>query len=343
MQTNTEPRQTSVQLKSMQAVISTGYGGPEVLQVSQVPVPKQLDDEILVEIHATAVTAAHTLMRTGYPLFGRLFTGLIKPKMKISGTDFAGRIVAVGEKVGRYKVGDLVFGSTDLQGGCYAEYVCIKEDSVILKMPANLTFVEAAAINDGSTTAYAFLNHVIQLRSGQKILINGASGSIGTAAVQLSKLIGAEVTGICSTANIDLVESLGAKHVIDYTKNEVSQIDQKFDIIFDTVGKLSFGKCKHLLTKSGTFLTPVLSGQLFLDLLGNFFRRRKVKFAATGLRKKEEKLADFEEIKKLLASRKVHAIIDRTYHLDEIRAAHHYVDLGHKVGNVVIEVSSADA
>ncbi len=341
MQTDTKPRQTSVGQRSMHAVISTAYGGPEVLQISQIPIPKPLDDEILMEMQATAVTTAHTLMRTGYPLLGRLFTGLTKPKMKISGTDFAGRIVGIGEKVGRFKMGDFVFGATDLQGGSYVEYLCVKEDSVILKMPSNLTAVEAAAINDGATTAYAFLHHVIQLRPGQKILINGASGSIGTAAIQLSKLIGAEVTGVCSTANIDLVESLGAKHVIDYTKNEVSQIDQKFDIIFDTVGKLSFGKCKHLLTKSGTFLTPVLSGQLFLDLLGNFFRRRKVKFAATGLRKKEEKLADFKVIKKLLASGKLHAVIDRTYPLNEIRAAHHYVDQGHKVGNVVIDMSSA--
>jgi len=278
-------------------------------------------------------------MRTGYPLFGRLFMGLTKPKMAISGTDYSGEIVQVGEGVTKFKVGDEVFGSTDIGGGCHAEYVVVSEDEVIHHKPANISHNEAAAINDGLTTSYPFLVHATQLAPGQHILINGASGSIGTAAVQLAKHLGAEVTGVCSGRNVAMVKGLGADHVIDYTQEDFTQSGVQYDVIFDTVGKSSFPKAKGSLKAKGLFLSPVLDlGLLGRMLWTSFFSQKKAIFMATGLRKPEEKMADFEAIRVLLAEGKVQAVIDRTYRLAQMAEAHAYVDKGHKRGNVVVEM-----
>ncbi|MEL6135336.1 MAG: NAD(P)-dependent alcohol dehydrogenase [Bacteroidota bacterium] len=324
---------------TMEAMISTAYGDASVLQLQRIPVPRPAANELLIQIRATSVTAAHTAIRTGYPLFGRLFMGLTKPKMTISGTDYAGEVVAVGSDVRQFKVGDEVFGSTDTEGGCYAEYTTVAADGVMLHKPQHITFSEASAIIEGASTAYPFLVHQAQLGPGHHILINGASGSIGTAAIQLAKHLGVEVTGVCSGRNVGMVKGLGADHVIDYTKEDFTQNGIQYDVIFDTVGKSSFGKSRSSLKPEGMYLSPVLDmGLLGRMLWTSLFGKRKAIFMATGLRKSEDKLKEFRVIRELLAEGKLQAVIDRTYHLAQIPEAHSYVEKGHKRGNVVVEM-----
>lgn len=323
--------------KTMKAIVCNHYGGPEVLEYTEVPMPSPKENEILIKIKATSVTAASVFMRTGTPYFGRLFMGLTKPKQKIQGSDLAGEVIAIGKKVKDYVVGDKVIAATDLNFGAYAEYICLPEDSLVVKQPFNMTAIEATGMIDGAVTALSFFRDSTQLKAGQKVLINGASGSIGTSAVQLAKYFGAEVTAVCSGKNAKLVRSLGADFVIDYTKDDFTTQNIQYDVIFDTVDKLSFSKSKNALNENGLFLTPVLSiaalSQMFWT---SIFGRKKLKFAATGLRPEEQRKSDLIFIKNLIEDRKLKTVIDRQYPLTEIQAAHHYVEQGHKVGNVVI-------
>ena len=327
-------------MTTMNAIIATGYGSADVFEygVAEKPVPNK--DEVLIKIHATSVTNAHTAMRTGYPLFGRLFMGLFKPKNPISGTDFAGEIVALGSNVKKFRIGEKVFGSTDIDGGTYAEYVKVSQDEVILPMPQNLTYTQATAIIDGATTAFPFLVEHAQIKEGQKILVNGASGSIGTAAVQLAKYFGAEVTGVSSTSNVDMVKAKGADFVIDYTKEDFTKGVKKYDIIFDTVGKSTFTDAKQALTEKGVYLSPVLGLRMLMDMVKTSRSKgKRAIFAATGLRDNKAKTKDFITIKELLVQEIISPVIDRTYQLPQIAEAHRYVEKGHKKGNVVINVT----
>ncbi len=328
---------------TMNATITTGYGSADVFTfgVAKKPIPGP--NEILVKIHATSVTKAHTMMRTGYPLFGRLFMGLLKPKNPISGTDFSGEIVSVGTDVKKFNIGERVFGSTDIDGGTYAEYVKVSQDGVILPIPENLSYNQATAIIDGATTAMPFLKEHAGIKKGQKILINGASGSIGTAAVQLAKYFGAEVTGVCSTSNVDMVKSLGVDNVIDYTKDNFTKGEEKYHVIFDTVGKSSFKDSKNVLTDDGIYMSPVLGMGLMFDMLKTSRSAgKKAVFAATGLRDNEAKLEDFKLLKELLENGEIISVIDRVYHLPQVAEAHRYVEKGHKKGNVVVNVTGEE-
>lgn len=321
----------------MKAVVCKRYGGPEVLNVQNIPVPQPQDDEILVKIEATAITAASSMMRTGKPYFGRLFLGLTGPKMVIPGTDLAGEIITVGKHVNRFKIGDKIVASTDVDGGAYAEYACLKEQQVMTSIPKTMTAADATGMIDGAMTALSFFKDVITLQKGQKILINGASGSIGTAAVQLANYFGAEVTGVCSGKNATLVTSLGAQQVIDYKKEDFIKYDSQYDVIFDTVGKLDFKTCKKVLSPNGVFLTPVLSASMFWHLLwSNRFSSQQLKFSATGLIDKKIKQKNLELLKDIIEAGHFKTVIDRRYSLDQIQDAHRYVDLGHKVGNVIV-------
>lgn len=325
---------------SMNAVISTGYGNTDVFMYTSTEKPKPAPKEVLIQVHATSVTAAHTVMRTGYPLFGRLFMGLLKPKNPILGTDFAGEIVAVGSDVTKFSIGEKVFGSTDLQGGSYAEYLTLSEDLVLLRKPRNLSFAQASAIIDGATTAYPFLVNCGRIQKGHKVLIIGGSGSIGTASIQLAKFFGAEVTSVSSTRNIGLVQSIGADFAIDYTQNDFTKNGITYDIIFDTVGVSSFSKAKQSLTNSGIYLSPVLGIRMFVDMIKTSFSNgKKAIFIATGLRKNTDKLADFTVIKNLLEQGTLSPVIDRIYQLPQIVSAHQYVEKGHKKGNVLIDIT----
>jgi NADPH:quinone reductase-like Zn-dependent oxidoreductase len=324
----------------MKSIIVNAYGGPEVLKLENIQKPTPKSNEVLIKIEATSVTAAATMMRTGTPYFGRLFTGISKPKVKTPGTDLAGTVEAIGADVKNFKIGDKVMAATDLKCGAYAEYICLGEDEIIVHKPENISSEEATGIMDGGITALAFLTDQVTIIPGDKVLINGASGSIGTAAIQLAKEFGAEVTAVCSGKNAGLVTELGADQVFDYTKNELDKSGQQFDIIFDTVGKLSYFKSKKHLTEKGVFLTPVLEMPALITMLFvNPFSKKKLKFAATGLRKDELRMRDLLKIKDLLANNKIKTVIDKVYSLEQMKEAHEYVDSGRKRGNVIVKIA----
>lgn len=324
----------------MKAVIQEKYGPPAVLKVTEVEKPVPKEDEVLIKIYATSVTQAHIAMRKGKPLFGRLIIGLTKPKNSIPGTDLAGEIESVGREVKNFQLGNKVFAATDADGGAYAEFICLKENDVILEKPENMSYEEASGIIEGATTSLAFLRDHGKVKAGQKVLVNGASGSVGSAAVQLAKYYGAKVTGVCSTKNVEMVISLGADEVIDYTKDDFTKNENSYDIIFDTVGKSSFSKSKDALKDDGIFLSPVLSFSILSQMIKTkMIGKKKVIFAATGLRKPEEKIKDLKFLKGLIDEGRLKSIIDRKYKLDDIVEAHKYVEKGHKSGNVILQIN----
>ncbi|MCB0213476.1 MAG: NAD(P)-dependent alcohol dehydrogenase [Anaerolineae bacterium] len=325
----------------MKAIIYTEYGAPDVLHLTEVAKPTPKENEVLIKIHATTVTSTEATFRRGEPLIARLFTGLTKPKNTRLGEELAGEVEAVGKNVTRFKKGDSVFGTAGPTFGANAEYISIPEDGVLAHKPTNTTYEEAAASVDGVLTALPFLRDTGNIQSGQKVLVNGASGSVGAAAVQLAKVFGAEVTGVCSTSNVALVKSLGADKVIDYTQQDFTQSGETYDLIFDTVGKISFARCKNILKPNGIFLEAAINGLSILPqvLWTSKFSSKKVKIAATGLRPEAERQKDLVFLKELMETGKIKPVIDRRYPLEEIAEAHRYVDTGRKKGNVVITVA----
>lgn len=325
--------------KMMKAIVATGYGAPDVLKLQEVEKPQPKENEVLVKVHASSATTADGMMRTGKPYFGRLMTGLTKPKHAIPGTGFAGVVETVGKNVSTFKPGDRVFGETTLGFSTNAEFVAVPENGVILPMPENMSYAEGATYGDGHVTSLNFLKEIAQIKPGQKVLINGASGSLGTAAVQLAKFFGAEVTGVTSTRNVGLVKSLGADHVMDYTKKDFTKVNETYDVVFDTVGKSSFSKSKKILSESGLYVSPVLKFSLLLQMMRtSVFGKKKAKFAATGLRSDAELKSMINELGEIFKEGRLKTVIDRQYPLEKVAEAHRYIAAGHKKGNVVIVV-----
>ncbi len=323
----------------MKASVSKMYGTPDVFSIEEVVKPIPKDDEVLVRVNAATVTGSDLMMRKGKPYVGRLFLGLTKPKTTILGFDFAGEIVVTGKNVISFKIGDKVFGGT-MALGCYAEYACVNMDDVLTTMPENINYQSAAPVSGSAITVMNFLKGLAKIKAGDKVLINGASGSLGTYAVQIAKHFDAEVTGVCSTTNMKMVQDLGADFVIDYTKEDFAKNGKQYDIIFDTVGKTTFSYCKNSLTENGIFLSSVISFVLFMQMMKTFmFGKKKVKSSSTGMLPVKKRLEYLLELKELLKTEKIKTVIDVSYPLSQMGDAHRYVEKGHKKGNVVIEIN----
>ncbi len=316
----------------MKAIVYTKFGPPDVLQLKEVRKPAPKDNEVLIKIYATTVVKEDPDMRASPG-----FNGFLKPRNPILGQELAGEIEAIGRDVTRFKTGDQVFGFDMF--GAYAEYKCMSENGALSIKPNNISYEEAASIPNGALTALPFLRDKGNIQSGQTVLIYGASGSVGSAAVQLAKYYGAKVTGVCSTPNLEWVKSLGADLVIDYTQEDFTENGKTYDIIFDTVGKCSFSKCKGSLSDEGIYLTTVPTPAIMLRALWTAKSgSKKVKFVAAGLRPAREKVKDLIFLTELIEAGKIKAVIDRCYPLEQMTDAHRYVEKGHKKGNIAITV-----
>ncbi len=323
----------------MKAILVTGYGGPEVLQIKDVATPSPKENEVLIKIHAAAVNNTDTTFRKGKPFISRFFTGLSKPKHSIPGDVLAGEITEKGKNVTRFRIGDRVYGYTSGTLGAHAEYICLPENSAIIKIPQNTGYDEAAGIVDGGHTALVFLSDKGKISDKQNVLIYGASGSVGTAAVQIANSYGAEVTSVCSTAKIEMIKAIGAKRIIDYTKKDFTQENEKYDIIFDTVAKKSFSQCKNVLAENGIYLTTIPTPRVLIKrLFQSKDRGKRSFFIAAGLKPVNQKIENLKYISELVKIKKMKPIIDRVYSIDDIAEAHRYVEKGHKKGNVVIKI-----
>jgi len=328
--------------KEMKASVSIMYGTPEVFKIENVTKPVPKHNEVLVRVYAATVTGSDIMMRIGKPYVGRLYLGLFKPKTTILGFDFAGEIVERGKGVTSFKVGDKVFGGTTALG-CYAEYTCVNVDDVITTIPENINYQSAAPVSGSAITVMNFLKGLAKIKAGDKLLINGASGSLGTYAVQIAKYFGAEVTGVCSSTNMKMVKELGADFVIDYTSEDFTKNGKQYDIIFDTVGKITFSSCKNSLTEKGIYLSSVISIALLFQMMKtSLFGKKKVKFSSTGMLRAKERLNYFLELKEMLKAEKIKTVIDTSYPLSQMCDAHKYVEKGHKKGNVLIEIYQHD-
>jgi 2-desacetyl-2-hydroxyethyl bacteriochlorophyllide A dehydrogenase len=315
----------------MKAAVYMQYGPPEVLEIKQVNKPSPKQNEILLRIKATAVNSGDWRLRKADPFAVRFVFGLLKPKIKILGSVFSGEIESVGEGVKKFKAGDHVFGHTDMSFGSYAEYKCLHEDGSLALKPSNTSHTEAAVIPFGAVTALHFIKKA-GIKPRQKVLVVGASGAVGSAAVQLAKAIGAEVTAVCSTANVSLVRSIGANHVIDYTKEDFTKNGQTFDVIFDTVNVISISKSIKSLTKNGIM---ILSAAGLSEMIhGLWISKTTRKKIITGVISHNK--TDIEFIKELIEAGKYKPVLDRTYSLEQIAEAHAYAEKGHKKGNVAI-------
>ncbi len=319
----------------MKAIVYKEYGPPEVAVLEEVPTPVPADHEVLVKVHASTVNRTDCGFRSAEYFIVRFFSGLIRPKNQILGCEFAGEIESIGKNVTSFRVGDRVFGFNEAKFGGHAEYMKIPENEAIDLIPEQLSYKEAAPLTEG--VHYALFNlRAAKIQSGQKVLVNGGTGAIGSSAVQLANYFGAEVTAVCHRDHVELMKSLGADQVIDYTQEDFTKLKKKFDIVFDAVGKSSFGKCKPILKDRGIYMSTELgymSQNPFLAMFTPFLGGKKVLFPLPSITKK-----DVSFFKELAEKGKFRPLIDRSYPMDQIVEAYRYVETGQKIGNVVIDI-----
>jgi len=320
----------------MRAVVHDRYGPPEVLRLEEVERPVPKDDEVLVKVHATTVNRSDCGWRSAKPFITRYFTGLRRPKRRILGSELAGEVEAVGKAVTEFEVGDRVFGINYF--GAHAEFVCMPEDRPLAQMPTGMSFEEAATVCDGAILALTCLSKA-DLREGRSILIYGASGSIGTAAVQLAKYFEADVTAVCNTKNLELVRSLGADRVIDYTQEDFTENGTTYDVVFDAVGKHSFRRCRRSVKPGGIYIETDLGFLWHVPILAFATRRigdKRVTLPTPNYTKKDVLL-----LRELIEAGRYRAVVDRSYPLEQVVEATRYVETGQKTGNVVLTVFAA--
>lgn len=325
-------------MHKMKAIVCTKYGDPEVLQLKEVEKPVPKNNELLIKVFTVYIGIEDIMQRTGKPYFGRVVFGLTKPKKRIFGSEFCGEIEDVGKDVKLFKKGDLVFGVTGASFGCYAEYICMPEAGLISIKPPYMTNAESAPVC-GALAAWNLLKAIANIQSGQKVLIYGASGNIGSAAVQIAKALGAEITGVCSSSSFEFVKSLGADNLIDKRLENFGENGQTYDVILDVSGKPSSINFKKFLNKKGYFLTtyPTLL-ILFQTIWTSISNRKKVVFSATGLKPISERLAFLNELIKLFNEGKLKTIMDQSFQLEQMVEAHRYIERGFEKGNVVITI-----
>lgn len=326
----------------MRAAVYKEYGAPDVVNIKEIPLPAVKGNEVRVRVHATTVTSADSRLRAmripaGFKLMARMVFGFSKPKNHVLGTEFAGTIDATGPDVKQFNIGDRVFGAVEGKG-THAEYFTTSEDNAIEHLPEGFTYEDAASLPFGALTSFIFLTKMGQIQAGQKVLVIGASGALGTAAVQLARHYGAEVTGVCSTSNIELVKSLGATRVIDYTTTDFSEEGEQYDVVYETVGKASFATCKKALKPGGKCLMAVAGIPDYIRMLFNPLAGSKKLISGVAIFKKKE----LTILKELMQEGAIRPVIDKIYALDSIAEAHAHVDSGHKKGSVVIRIIDAN-
>ena len=320
----------------MRAIINTKYGPPEVVKLMEINKSVPKDNEVLIKVYVTTVNRTDCGFRSAEYLISRFFSGLFRPKFKTLGNEFAGIIETIGKDVTSFKTGDKVFGYNDTKFGAHADYMTMAENEAITIMPGNLTYEEATPITEGGHYALCDIR-AAKIKKGQNVLIYGATGAIGSAAVQLAKYFGGTVIAVCNTKNVELILSLGADLVIDYTKQDFTKTDQTFDLVFDAVGKSSFGKCKPILNKNGIYISTELgrySENIFLALTTPIFSSKRVLFPMPTICKD-----DVIFLKELVVAGKYKPVIDRKYRLEQIVDAYKYVESGQKTGNVLITLT----
>lgn len=324
----------------MKASYCPKYGGPEVYKIVELETPTPKENEVLIKVYSAIVSPTDSNFRSGKPFIARLFSGLFKPRKKIHGEMFVGKVESVGSQVSNFKVNDMVYGTNGMKLGAYAEYVCVDVKEAIRKVPNEVHYKDALSLLDGGITALPFLKELGKVTSGDHVLINGASGAVGSMGVMIAKHLGANVSAVCSSKNIEIVKLLGADAVIDYTSDDFTRNLDTYDVIFDAVGKSSYGVAKKALKEQGLFMTTVPTpGVMLQALTKKNATTKRASFMAAGLRKVDIKIQDLEYLEKLLISNELKPLHGKSYPLEQLGEAQSYVETGHKVGNVTITIN----